>query len=146
MKERIYEVRLTESTSIQIEQQQSIFMSKVFDLAKESGLIGHGIEITWTNAEDRTMTEQELIDDGYGLWYVVLEHSNQRFMNAFNEPFIFDDVDSAKEKAKRVTDIGYAKYESMMVKDFNLRYKKHMPEAPRGFEELRDTPRAFKRL
>lgn len=51
MKERIYEVKLTESTSIQIEQQQSIFMSKVFDLAKESGLIGYGIEITWTNAE-----------------------------------------------------------------------------------------------
>lgn len=52
MKERIYEVRLTESDSIQIEQQQGIFMSKVFDLAKESGLIGHGIEITWTNADE----------------------------------------------------------------------------------------------
>ena len=51
MKERIYEVRLTEPTSIQVEQQQRIFMSKVFDLAKESGLIGHGIEITLTNAE-----------------------------------------------------------------------------------------------
>jgi hypothetical protein len=51
MKEKIYEIRLTESTSIQIEQQQGLFMSKVFDLAHESGLIGHGIEITWMNAE-----------------------------------------------------------------------------------------------
>ena len=54
MKERIYEVQLTESTSIQIEQQQGIFMSKVFDLAKESGLVGHGIEITWMNAENKS--------------------------------------------------------------------------------------------
>ena len=52
MKEKIYEVKLTESDSIQIEQQQGMFMSKVFDLAHESGLIGHGIEITWLNAED----------------------------------------------------------------------------------------------
>ena len=51
MNEQVYEVRLTESTSIQIEQQQGLFMSKVFDLAKESGLIGHGIDITWTNAD-----------------------------------------------------------------------------------------------
>lgn len=52
MKEKIYEIKLTESTSIQIEQQQGIFMSKVFDLAKESGLIGHGIKITWLNVLD----------------------------------------------------------------------------------------------
>ena len=51
MNERIYEVKLTESTSAPIESAQTIFMSGVFDLAKESGIIGHGIEITWTNAE-----------------------------------------------------------------------------------------------
>ena len=52
MKEKIYEVKLTESDSIHIEQQQRLFMSKVLDLARESGLIGHGIEITWLNAKD----------------------------------------------------------------------------------------------
>ena len=52
MKEQIYEVKLAETDSIQIEQQQGIFMSKMFDLAQESGLIGHGIEITWLNAKD----------------------------------------------------------------------------------------------
>jgi len=145
MKERIYDVRLTKSTSIQIEQQQGIFMSKVFDLAKESGLIGHGIEITWTNAEDRTMSEQELLDEGCGLWYIVLEHTNHRFVNAAEEPFIYDDFDAVEEKAGQVSRMGKTKYKPMMVKDFNLKYKKHMPEAPRGFEELRDSQRAFKR-
>ena len=52
MNEQIYEVKLAETDSIQIEQQQGLFMSKVFDLAHESELIGHGIEITWLNAED----------------------------------------------------------------------------------------------
>lgn len=92
------------------------------------------------------MTKQELIDEGYGLWYIVLEHTNHRFVNGSYEPFIYDDIDVAKQKAERVSTLGKSKYEPMMVKDFNLRYKKHMPEAPRGFEELRNAARAFKRL
>lgn len=52
MQKRIYEVILTESSSIQIEQQQGEFMSKVFELAHDSGIIGHGIEITWINPEN----------------------------------------------------------------------------------------------
>lgn len=52
MKERIYEIRLTETTSDRIELQQSVFMSTVLEVAKASGMIGHGLEITWTNAED----------------------------------------------------------------------------------------------
>jgi len=91
------------------------------------------------------MTEQELLDEGYGLWYIVREHTNQRFVNGLYEPFIYDDFDAAEEKAGRVSRIGSAKYKPMMVKDFNLRYKKHMQEAPRGFEELQDIQRAFKR-
>ena len=50
MKEKIYEIRLTESASLQIEQQQRLLMSKVFDLAHKSGLIGQGIEIILLNA------------------------------------------------------------------------------------------------
>jgi hypothetical protein len=52
MKERIYEIRLTEQDSIPIEQTQTTFMSNVFELAKKSGLQGHGLEITWLNAEE----------------------------------------------------------------------------------------------
>lgn len=52
MKERIYEIKLTEQDSIPIEQTQTTFMSKVFELAKKSGLQGHGLEITWLNAEE----------------------------------------------------------------------------------------------
>lgn len=51
MKERIYEIRLTEQDSIPIEQTQTTFMSNVFELAKRSGLQGHGLEITWLNAD-----------------------------------------------------------------------------------------------
>lgn len=91
------------------------------------------------------MTEKERFDEGLGLWYIVLEHSNQRYVNGRNEPFIFDDVEVAEARAKRVTSRGQGKHLPMMVMDFNLRYKKHMP-VPAGFEELRSEPRAFKRI
>ena len=84
---------------------------------------------------DQEMTERELIDEGYGLWYIVLEHTNHRFVNASGEPFIYDDVDAANEKAHNVSNTKFGKYVAMMVKDFNLRYKKHM-EPPSGFEEV----------
>lgn len=48
MKKKVYVIELAESTSIQIEQQQGMFMSSVFDLAHKSGLIGHGLDITMT--------------------------------------------------------------------------------------------------
>ena len=72
------------------------------------------------------MTEQELLDEGYGLWYIVLEHTNHRSVNGSYEPFIFDDIDAAKEKADNTSG---GKYLPMMVKDFNLKYKKHMLES-----------------
>ena len=49
MKERIYEIRLTKTDSIPIEHAQNKFMEGVYALAKGSNLIGHGIEIEWTN-------------------------------------------------------------------------------------------------
>ncbi len=72
------------------------------------------------------MTKQELLDEGYGLWYIVLEHTNHRFTNGRDEPFIYDDIDAANAKASSVSDLKLGKYLPMMVKDFNLKYKKHM--------------------
>ena len=46
MKERVYEIKLTETRSMQIEQAQTTFMSAVFKKAEESGILGHGLEIT----------------------------------------------------------------------------------------------------
>ena len=97
------------------------------------------------------MTKQELLDEGYGLWYIVLEHTNHRAANAAGEPWIYDDIDAAHVKADLINTnsklLGWdedAEYAAMMIKDFNLRYKKHMPEGPRGFDEvLRGTPRVF---
>ena len=74
------------------------------------------------------MTEQELIDEGYGLWYIVLEHTNHRFVNATYEPFVYDDIDTAKAKAVDISKSRAKKYIPMMVKDFNRKYKKHMPK------------------
>ena len=44
--EKVYEIRLTSTASIQIEIQQTDFMNSVFDLAEKSGIVGTGIEIT----------------------------------------------------------------------------------------------------
>ena len=71
------------------------------------------------------MTEQELLDEGYGLWYIVLEHTNHRAVNVSYEPFIYDDIDAANQKADNIS---VGKYLPMMVKDYNLKYKKHMKE------------------
>lgn len=46
MKERVYEIKLTETSSIPDENAQTTFMSAVFEKAKESGILGHGLEIT----------------------------------------------------------------------------------------------------
>lgn len=97
------------------------------------------------------MTEQELLDEGYGLWYIVLEHTNHRATNASYGPWIYDDIGAARERAdlinqnrKRIEGNKAEKYAPMMIKDFNWRYKKHMPEGPRGFDEvLRGTQRVF---
>lgn len=45
MEEITYKIRLTKTSSIQIEEQQTDFMSKVFALAAESGIVGNGIDI-----------------------------------------------------------------------------------------------------
>ena len=80
------------------------------------------------------MTEQELLDEGYGLWYIVLEHTNHRLMNVSYEPFIYDDIDVAKTKAADVSKLRECgKYHPVMVKDYNLKWKKHMLET-RGLE------------
>ena len=74
MKVNIYEIRITESTSILIERKQGLFMRKVFELARESGLIGHGLDIKWLNANEDTdrlcgrdmaIAEQECNNSGY---------------------------------------------------------------------------------
>ena len=44
--DRVYHVRLDNTDSLHIEQDQTIFMSSVFALAKASGLLGRGLEIT----------------------------------------------------------------------------------------------------
>jgi len=44
--DRVYEIRLTKTESMKIEQTQTVFMSSVFELARASGLLGHGLEIT----------------------------------------------------------------------------------------------------
>ena len=51
-KEKIYEIRLGKTESVIIQNAQGDFMSKVFDLARESFLEGKELEITWLNAED----------------------------------------------------------------------------------------------
>lgn len=70
------------------------------------------------------MTTQAMLDEGYELWYIVLEHTNHRFTDATNEPFIYDDLGYAKTKASGL--IGVDKYIPMMVKDFNQKFRKHM--------------------
>ena len=62
MEEIVYEIKLTETSSMQIEQAQTKFMSAVFKLAKESGIVGHGLEITLVelgNAMDQHPELQE---------------------------------------------------------------------------------------
>ncbi len=83
------------------------------------------------------MSEQELLDEGYGLWYIVLEHTNHRFVDGSYKPFIYDDIGAAKAKADGVSELKFGKYLPMMVKDFNLKYKKHMPE-PSQHRESRE--------
>ena len=51
MKERTYEIKLTETSSMHIEQVQTTFMSAVFKLAEESGIVGHGLNIIWVVRE-----------------------------------------------------------------------------------------------
>ena len=45
MKERTYEIKLAEPISMPVEQAQTTFMSAVFKLAEESGIVGHGLNI-----------------------------------------------------------------------------------------------------
>lgn len=51
-KDKIYEIRLGKTESVIIQNAQGEFMSKVFDLARESFLEGEELEIVWTNADD----------------------------------------------------------------------------------------------
>ena len=44
--DRVYHVRLDNTDSLHIEQEQTLFMSSVFELARASGLLGQGLEIT----------------------------------------------------------------------------------------------------
>ena len=88
------------------------------------------------------MTEQELLDKGYGLWYIVLEHTNHRAVNASYEPWIYTDFDAVCEKAdeinknsKLLKHANNTPYAPMMVKEFNSLYKKHMLEVPNKYRE-----------
>jgi hypothetical protein len=81
------------------------------------------------------MTKQELLDEGYGLWYIVLEHTNHRFRNFVDELFIYDDIDAAKTKATSVSN-REQKYLPMMVKDYNLKWKKHMPSTSKKYTTI----------
>ena len=60
MKERTYEIKLEETRSIQIEQAQTAFMSAVFKKAEESGIPGHGLEITLVKVSDAMDQHPEL--------------------------------------------------------------------------------------
>ena len=46
MKERVYEIKLAYPLPMPDEKAQTKFMTAVFKLAKESGILGHGLEIT----------------------------------------------------------------------------------------------------
>lgn len=86
------------------------------------------------------MTEQELLDEGYGLWYIIREHTNQRFVNGSYEPFIYNDIDAAKDKAAKLNSGVYGNevYLPIMVKDYNSMYKKHMDTRPKILEHDMD--------
>ena len=62
MEEIVYEIKLTETSSMQIEQAQTKFMSAVFKLAKESGIVGHGLEITLVEIEATVNEDPEQKD------------------------------------------------------------------------------------
>ena len=74
MKERTYKIKLTETSSMQIEQAQTKFMSAVFDKAEESGIVGHGLEITLVKVEDAMESHPELREGEIFLSNVDDEH------------------------------------------------------------------------
>lgn len=84
------------------------------------------------------MTTQELLDEGHGLWYIVLEHTNHRYRGAEKEILIYDDIDAAEAGAIKISNLPFQPeeyrqtYHTIMVKDFNDRYTKHMPPVQHG--------------
>lgn len=49
--DQLYEIRLTKTTAIPLEVAQTDFMAKLFKLAHNSNLLGHGLEITRIDKE-----------------------------------------------------------------------------------------------
>lgn len=119
MNKRIYEITLSESTSVQNEQQQTKFMGGAFDLANASNLLGHGLEIVWTNADGT-----QAPDDGHGLWYICQNHTNHRFRDHDGDLYIYDDLDVAIAKANALGWHGGCS--PISVSDYMRKYGRYM--------------------